>query len=363
MIFIVLAGVILYGVLWSFLAIHSKNIRSAPFEKGPDISLPSFSVIIPIHNEEKRLPTLIQSLLNQDIDWQNGEIIFALNRCDDQSETMVASFCQEHSFAAYFHLREIPEGWSPKKYALSRAIERAKGEIILQTDADAILPENWISTHLRAHHSQPDTYALFGLYHFQERNSIFGKWLKTDRLWTFLISLVFTSRGYPILGFGVNFSYKNQKAVHLKSLAVHKHVLSGDDDLMIQALSKEGLRIDFLGDKSAWPETRLPENVKELWKQRKRHLNAGLHYPFAIQLFYAAFIFSWTMVLISPLFTIWGYGFLLLKGWMDRWLLRKNNRWFPVQVNIWDMFIYEIFYVPYIWMAGIASVLSRPRWN
>ena len=37
-----------------------------------------------------------------------------------------------------------PENWASKKWAIYNGILKAKGEIVIQTDADCLISENWI---------------------------------------------------------------------------------------------------------------------------------------------------------------------------------------------------------------------------
>ena len=106
-------------------------------------SLPSVSVIIPAHNESHRIEGLLKSLEMQD--YPNAEYIFIDDRSQDNSALIISSFIKKntHLSARLITLSENP-GPNYKQYALTKGIEAAAGEFFLFTDADCILPPQWV---------------------------------------------------------------------------------------------------------------------------------------------------------------------------------------------------------------------------
>jgi cellulose synthase/poly-beta-1,6-N-acetylglucosamine synthase-like glycosyltransferase len=112
--------------------------------KNKNGELPTVSVVIPVHNETRRISGLLESLEEQD--YPNAEYIFVDDRSEDESAAVIASFIEKRGrniSAKIVSLKENP-GPNYKQYALARGIEAAKGEFLLFTDADCILPRLWI---------------------------------------------------------------------------------------------------------------------------------------------------------------------------------------------------------------------------
>jgi glycosyltransferase involved in cell wall biosynthesis len=111
------------------------------------------SIVIPALNEEKYLPDCVKSLNNQD--W-NGE--YEIIVVDNGSTDRTAAIARE------FGVKVIS---CPKKgvvYARQAGAEEAKGEIIVQVDADTVYHSNWlgeIDQHFSRH---PDSAGLAGRY-------------------------------------------------------------------------------------------------------------------------------------------------------------------------------------------------------
>ncbi|MDR2953112.1 MAG: glycosyltransferase [Treponema sp.] len=103
------------------------------------------SVIIPIHNESRRMDGLLQTLLAQDCP---AEIIFVDDRSSDDGPAKLAQFAREARKRGVLEcgiltLAENP-GPNRKQYALSCGIALAKGDYFLFTDGDCEVPPGWI---------------------------------------------------------------------------------------------------------------------------------------------------------------------------------------------------------------------------
>jgi len=112
-------------------------------------SEPVVSLIIPIHNEGRRMAGLLHSLLAQDYP---AEIIFVDDCSDDESPAMLAQFVRQYTAndaaargmdAKVITLTENP-GPNRKQHALSAGIAAARGVYLLFTDGDCEASPGWI---------------------------------------------------------------------------------------------------------------------------------------------------------------------------------------------------------------------------
>src|SRR3989344_7794863 len=90
------------------------------------------SVVIPAFNEEKNIDKLIQSLLNQEE--PADEIIVVDNNSTDHTDAIVKNY----------NVRILHEPKQGITHARNRGFDEAKYEIIARTDADTVLPTDWI---------------------------------------------------------------------------------------------------------------------------------------------------------------------------------------------------------------------------
>jgi len=92
------------------------------------------SVVVPAYNEEKNIGQCLTALKNQDYPSKNYEIIVVDNNSTDKTAQI----------ANEMGVRVVPEEKQGYVFALRKGCSQAKGEIITITDADALVPKDWL---------------------------------------------------------------------------------------------------------------------------------------------------------------------------------------------------------------------------
>jgi len=103
------------------------------------------SVVIPAYNEEVLLPFTLNSLKNQDY-----KDPFEIVVCDNNSTDSTAKIARRQGAKVVLEKRK---GTS---YAYDTGMRNAEGELILVTNADTLLPSNWISSIVKVYDENPD---------------------------------------------------------------------------------------------------------------------------------------------------------------------------------------------------------------
>jgi cellulose synthase/poly-beta-1,6-N-acetylglucosamine synthase-like glycosyltransferase len=111
--------------------------------------LPSLSILVPAHNEQRMIRAKLQNLLSQDYPADKLEILVG----DDGSTDATASIVRDsqHRGVRLF----IAETRRGKSAVQNQLVARARGEILVFTDADCLLPQNALRTiveHFAADH-------------------------------------------------------------------------------------------------------------------------------------------------------------------------------------------------------------------
>lgn len=95
------------------------------------------SVIIPVKNGEKTLGKCLDSVLNQT--YQNYEVIVVDNNSTDKTKKIINRFQKYDHKIKYIFEKRVGRG-----SARNTGEKFAKGDVILMTDSDCIVPKNWI---------------------------------------------------------------------------------------------------------------------------------------------------------------------------------------------------------------------------
>jgi glycosyltransferase involved in cell wall biosynthesis len=101
------------------------------------------SVVIPAYNEEKNIQRCLEAFEHQKTT-RDFEIILVDNNSSDKTVTIAKTFLNT------LPLSIVSEKEKGRGHARSAGFAKAKGSIILSTDADAIVPPNWIEQMAKA---------------------------------------------------------------------------------------------------------------------------------------------------------------------------------------------------------------------
>lgn len=101
------------------------------------------SVIIPVYNGEKTLKQCLDSVLNQT--YKNYEVIVVDNNSTDKTKEIIKELQKKNNNVRY--LFEPKRGRGVVRY---KGEINAKGDIILMTDSDCIVPKNWIKEMIKS---------------------------------------------------------------------------------------------------------------------------------------------------------------------------------------------------------------------
>ena len=132
----IMAGV--FGVWAYFLAYMAKSFKHSPtlesYDRAAANSLPLVSVILPARNEERYIARCLDSLLAQD--YSNFEVIAINDSSTDRTGEIMKGYAARDPRVVHVDAPAKPEGWAGKNWACHQAYLRAKGEVLLFTDAD-----------------------------------------------------------------------------------------------------------------------------------------------------------------------------------------------------------------------------------
>ncbi len=134
--------IIIFALIYAFSIIYLLT-GFYRIGNGRNREIFSVSVVMVAHNEEEYLEKCLQSLASQNYPVTKYEVIIGDDRSTDNTPRIIENFCDSYDNFESVRIK-AGEAAIPKKTALLKALEKAKGEIIASTDADCEHHRNWL---------------------------------------------------------------------------------------------------------------------------------------------------------------------------------------------------------------------------
>lgn len=100
------------------------------------------SVVVPAYNEERVIAACLTALEHQTYPQGDYEIILVNNNSTDRTKQIALQFS---------HVRVIDESRKGYVHALTRGVEVSHGDIVLFTDADSVVPPEWVARYAKVY--------------------------------------------------------------------------------------------------------------------------------------------------------------------------------------------------------------------
>ena len=222
-----------------------------------------FSIVVPFRNEAENLPILLNSFskLNYPNDW--FEVILVDDFSCEQFQVQSSKF-------KLSVIKNIRVSNSPKKDAISTAIQSAENDWIISTDADCVVNENWLLS-LDNYIQLNDVSMIAGAVTYECENSFLHHFQQLD-----LASLQGATMGSFGIGKGfmcngANFAYSKSFFQELNGFGGNDGIASGDDVFLLQkAIARFPEKVQYLKSENNIVVTKPLDDWKSLFYQRVR---------------------------------------------------------------------------------------------
>ncbi len=136
--FVLVVGVIVYLTLNLIHLVRIDPVRgSLPFS-------PFITVCVPARNEERDIRTCLTSLLRQN--YPHFEVICVNDHSTDETGAIIQSLAGKFPNLRYIDGQTLPADWLGKPFALHQAVQHARGDYLIFTDADPVFQPNALTT-------------------------------------------------------------------------------------------------------------------------------------------------------------------------------------------------------------------------
>ena len=267
----VLVGALLTITLWTLynvpiLAVGVRDFcknRQKPQKKSTSPALlPTFSIVVPVKNEEKVVGRLLNALSKLNYPVDKSEIIIVEDGSTDRTLDICLNFAEEHANVKI--LNRLSSNGKPS--ALNYGLKHATGEIVAVFDADNVPAPDALLAVVK-YFDDPVVAAVQGnTLSLNSKENMLTQFISYEEaVWCEAYL-----RGKDVLNLFVHLRGSCQfirRDVLEKMEGFDEGVLSEDMEISAK-LVENNFRIRYASDVVAWQES--PSNLKTLFKQRTR---------------------------------------------------------------------------------------------
>ncbi len=346
------------------------------WQKSPTLKLPenfkpsvSLSVIIPIRNEAEHIVDLLKSILSNNYPTNLLEIIVVDDHSTDGGVEKVKLLnasninilsLQEHRLPANFN--------SYKKYGISKAIASAKGDYIITTDGDCIVPSKWLFYYAYSFQVRQKLFVAAPVNFISSENAL-ESFQSLDFMGMMLVTGANINRNKSLLCNGANLGYSKKLFMEVGGYEGISERASGDDVMLMNKIAdRKEECIFFIKNRAATVKTKAVSNWGAFVQQRLRwgtknnnskdlylKIELGIAYLLCINLFLMPFII---LAIDRYWLAIW-LGILLTKMLADFIFLRQASHFFGAAHQMRKFLPSFFIHVVYIAYVGTLSLFKK----
>ena len=374
----------------ALLLLYWYGWRALPEWRVPEGWTPAtrVSVVIPARNEAANIEACLRSILEGSYPAELLEVIVVDDFSEDGTATRVAQFSERWSHSegtAPIVLLQLSECistgqsvFSHKKEAIETGVTRATGDLIVTTDADCLVPNDWLRLLVSHFDRQKNTVILTAPVAFHREHNLIQRFQALDFLGLMGITGAGIRLGWQRMGNGANLAYSKKVFRTVDGFDGNKNHASGDDMFLIQKVAARWpAGVFFLKNPAATVLTEAKPGWRAFVQQRLRWgtKNAALpEWPVRLALL-TVFLFCWS-ILLTALLAVAGLfvagktaesfhlslvlAFQILgKATFDFFFLRALCRYFRRE-DLLRWFVPAFFlHTLYIPLLGAASLLFK----
>ena len=326
------------------------------------------TIIIVARNEEKSIGRCLKGIIAQSYSPDLMDIIVVDDHSTDA--TLHEIYTIGHPKVRVFSLKDFPEyihGKAFKKSGITLAVDKARFESIIVTDADCVHSPDWLRTMMYNFQQQNAAFQTAPVL-IDEGNSLLIKMQEMEQLMLMLITGAGMQSRIHDLANGANMSFRKSAFLEVKGFEGNYEYPSGDDMFLIEKMRIAFPdQISFVKSIQATAFTEGKQTWTALFKQRLRWAgkNKGLKNKSIsrIWLFVGTYHVVMILALLAALFHLISplpFILLLCVKWTMDYLLLATIASFVKKTSLLKYFVpLQFLYSYYVLRLGLMMMMGK----
>jgi cellulose synthase/poly-beta-1,6-N-acetylglucosamine synthase-like glycosyltransferase len=328
-----------------------------------------FSVVIPARNEEQNIALCLKSIEQLNYPKHLVEVMVM----DDFSEDATAAVVQQFANVKLIQLKDVLKENinSYKKKAIELGIGKATGNYIVTTDADCIVPKNWLRNFAWVIENK-QAELIAAPVAMKEENSFIKLFQSLDFLSLQGITAASVGAGFHSMCNGANLCYSKKAFAAVDGFKDVDHIASGDDMLLMFKIQKQFPQsVHYCHSQESIVLTNPVETVKDFFRQRIRWASKADKYNDKRIFWVLLLVLMLNMFLLSLLIAgffdaaLWILllGCLLVKTMIELLFMKPVAQFYKKETLLLCFPIMQPFHIAYTVIAGWLGRFSNYSWK
>jgi cellulose synthase/poly-beta-1,6-N-acetylglucosamine synthase-like glycosyltransferase len=292
------------------------------------------------------------------------EIIVVNDRSTDATPEILERYAHRIDSLRILTITDNPTDMPHKKNALRTAIASARNEFLAFTDADCIVPRDWLRNLSEQFTDRVGVVAGYSPYRFERRHWCHS-FLRYEEYKNSLLAAAAIGLGKGYMCTGRNFAYRKRVFDEVGGFEKIKQSISGDDDLFLQLVRRTtSWEVRYMVSPGSVVETRPPESFRQFIHQRTRHISASKYYARdTIAAYGIAHLFLLLIVVMFFFNPVMGLIFLLLRLNLDAIFIAHGNELMTEKFGIVSFIANETALMIYTVLIGPLGYVKKFNWK
>ena len=376
-----------YAVLIIYYAISWRNIPGFfPKSQTSNLKLQTsnlkLSIIIPARNEEKNIKACLDSICRQSYPKELYEVLVVDDYSTDATAEIIKNYPEKN--VQLISLQQILKEEklnSYKKKAIESAIEQSTGELIITTDADCIVPINWLQT-ISSFYTETNAAFIAMPVNYNSQNNFLEIFQTIDFMTLQGVTGASVYKCIHSMCNGANLAYSKKAFYEVNGFKGIENIASGDDMLLMHKIyQQQPDKVFFLKSQEVIVQTQPMKTLKDFFNQRIRWASKADKYDdkriFSVLVL--VYLFNVILVVLPVLslfnnfqFSIFNFQFSLFNFWIfillgktmiELFFLYPVAKFFSKQHLLFYFPISQPFHILYTIIAGWLGKFGTYEWK
>ena len=382
---LLIISAIISGIYFSLIIYYRQSWVSIPdfrFTISDFQPTTKISVIIPARNEAENIKNCLDSIINQSYPKHLFEILVVDDHSTDNTAAIITGYASQNVKLISLKDFVAPAAInSYKKKAIEIAVQQSTGDLIVTTDADCFVPQNWLQTFAAFYQEKKPEFIVMPVaidcsFHFIEM------FQAVDFMTLQGITGAAVYKKMHSMCNGANLAYSKKAFVQVNGFAGIDTIASGDDMLLMHKIYKQYPDgIAYLKSKEVIVHTAPVKTIGEFFNQRIRWASKADKYDdkriFAVLLL--VYLFNCLLLVLPVLsliknvqysmfniqYSTFGVWILLLflKTITELVFILPVAKFFNKQSLLWLFPVMQPVHIIYTVIAGWLGKFGNYKWK